>query len=359
VSRKQTNPAGSVYARKDGYWVAALSLAGRRVVRYGKTEREANQKLAELLRENYLGTLAAPTKTTLGQWVATWLEQQRPNVRESTFSTYGQVLTPLVERIGHLRLDRATAPILATTLAKMRTDGMGARRVQMAYSYARTCLKRAVDFGMIGSNPLDRVQKPRYQAEDRRYWAPDEARQFIAVALESHHQHAPLLLFLLGTRCRVGEGLGLRWSDVDLSTGVVHIHRALVWADDKTSVQSPKTRAGVRSITLPEFLIANLRSLPRPLDDATPVYRTEVGTTPTKTNIRRALQALCTRAGVPFVNVHGTRHLHAALLLSEGIDPQALRRRLGHAHVSMSIDRYAYAVKPDQALADVVSRALG
>jgi hypothetical protein len=39
-----------VYRRSDGYWVAALVVAGRRIVRYAKTERGAKEKLLELQR---------------------------------------------------------------------------------------------------------------------------------------------------------------------------------------------------------------------------------------------------------------------------------------------------------------------
>src|SRR5262245_38562772 len=49
VSRQSKASPGSVYQRSDGYWVAALVVMGRRIVRYGKTERAANEKLGQLL----------------------------------------------------------------------------------------------------------------------------------------------------------------------------------------------------------------------------------------------------------------------------------------------------------------------
>ena len=99
----------------------------------------------------------------------------------------------------------------------------------------------------------------------------------------------------------------------------------------------------VKTLNRQAAAAAECRVVPRPLDADTQVFQTENGTTPTKSNLRRALAALCKQAEVPFINVHGLRHVHAALLLREGIDPQALRRRLGHSHVSMTLDRYAYA----------------
>lgn len=350
---------GSVYQRGDGYWVAAVLVAGRKIVRYSRTERDAKRKLLDLQRQHYLGQLAPPARMPLAEWVQTWLRQHAADVRPSTLATYRQVLAPLAGRIGHVRIDRVTPALVASTIADLQAAGMGARRVQMCRCYLRTALRDAVRFGIIGANPVDQVRKPRYEPAERRYWTPDEARRFVSAATDSGHQHAPVLLFLLATGCRLGEALGLQWSDVDAAAGSVTIRRAVVWVDGRPTLQRPKTAAGVRTVALPGFGREALTLIPRSLDRDANVFVTEVGATPTKSNVRRALQALSRRASVPFVNVHGLRHVHAGLLLAAGIDPQALRRRLGHAHVSMTLDRYAYAVRPDTDAADALGRAVG
>ena len=58
---------GSLYQRADGLWVAAVTLAGKRIVKYGKSKQEARQRLNELLAATAAGTLAAPSRITLGQ----------------------------------------------------------------------------------------------------------------------------------------------------------------------------------------------------------------------------------------------------------------------------------------------------
>jgi integrase len=39
---------------------------------------------------------------------------------------------------------------------------------------------------------------------------------------------------------------------------------------------------------------------------------------------------------------HGLRHIHASLLLAEGVDPKAISERLGHSKVSLTLDIYAH-----------------
>ena len=356
---RQTPAHGSVYQRKDGYWAAALSVAGRRVVRYARTQREAREKLAALLADHRLGTLAPPASLTLDAWVDRWLATRAADLRPSTLATYRDVLGRVTARCGHVRLSRLSPALLAGVLADLRRTGMGARRVQMAYTYLHACLGQAAALGLLGYNPLDRVPKPRGEAQERRYWTAAEARRFLSAALRSSHQHAPLLAFLLGTGLRLSEALGLRWADVDLGAGVVHVRRALVWTGTGPVLGLPKTRQGERAVDLPAWCLDLLRRLPRPLSEEAPVFTAEGGATPTKSNVRRAMLRLCELAGVPYVHPHGLRHVHAALLVAGGLDPQSLRRRLGHAHVSMSLDRYAYPVRSDAAAVAALEAVLG
>ncbi|MBI4498824.1 MAG: site-specific integrase [Chloroflexi bacterium] len=349
---------GTVYQRKDGRWVAALSLAGRPITRYAKTEKEAKAKLADLQREHYTGTLTAPTRMTLGEWLAEWLEQCETNLRPSTLRCYRQVLAPLFPLMGHIRLDRLTPATISSALSDLRRKGKGTRQVQLAHTYLHAAFQRAADLGMVGHNPVAKVPRPKHEPTERQYWDADQMRAFLNTALTSPYQHAPLLAFLLGTGLRFGEALGLRWADVDLSRGVVVVRRAIVWAGTQATVQRPKTKAGERAVTLPGFILTLLCRMPRPIDLNAPVFVTETSTTPLPGTVRKTLQRLCKEAGVPFLNVHGLRHCHAALLLAEGLDLQALRRRLGHATVDLSVNRYAYALRPDGEAAKAVDRAL-
>jgi len=65
----------------------------------------------------------------------------------------------------------------------------------------------------------------------------------------------PLLTVLLGTGCRIGEALGLRWDDCDFENGIINVNHTLnyqLFDDGKTQfkVTTPKTRNGVRQIPM-------------------------------------------------------------------------------------------------------------
>ena len=67
----------------------------------------------------------------------------------------------------------------------------------------------------------------------------------------------PLFVFLLGTGCRIGEVIGIRWDDVDLEKRIININHSLTYyprADDnyrcEFRVSEPKTQSGIRNIPM-------------------------------------------------------------------------------------------------------------
>src|SRR4051794_11311884 len=104
--------SGSVYQRTDGRWVAAIAIAGKRIVRYAKTRREASQSLQALSREYHLGTLSTPSERTFSEWISQWLSMREVQLRPSAHRAYRQALKPISEEIGHIRLHKITPAVL-------------------------------------------------------------------------------------------------------------------------------------------------------------------------------------------------------------------------------------------------------
>ena len=68
---------GSIYQRKDGRWVASVTLEHRkRKYFYGDTRREVQEKLKVALREQQQGTLATGSQQTLKVYLENWIEQR-------------------------------------------------------------------------------------------------------------------------------------------------------------------------------------------------------------------------------------------------------------------------------------------
>ena len=104
----------------------------------------------------------------------------------------------------------------------------------------------------------------------------------------------------------------------------------------------PKTKAGRRTIAIPDVLADVLAHHLATYPSETPfVFTTASGTPIRWTNLRRRQwkQAVMDSVGAPCVP-HDLRHSHAALAIDEGVHAKVLQARMGHSSISVTMDVY-------------------
>ena len=150
----------------------------------------------------------------------------------------------------------------------------------------------------------------------------------------------PLWVLLGTTGLRIGEALGLRWSDVDLRVGRVHVRRALQRQRGRGLVfVEPKSVTSRRCVELPRVAVLKEQrlhvdgELVFPNRDGEPV---EPGT------VSDALKVALDRAGLPRIRVHDLRHTTATVLLEAGVHPKLVQHLLGHSTVALTLNTYSH-----------------
>ena len=161
-----------------------------------------------------------------------------------------------------------------------------------------------------------------------------------------------LTRFLLGTGVRIGEALGVGWSDVDLVGGLVSIRSTVVRVKGVGLVaKSPKTEAGVRVLQLPRWLIEVLKRRHANSGDG-PVFPDAEGGYRDRNNVERDYRLV--REGTPFTWVvpHTYRKTVATMLDHGGLSARVVADLLGHARISMTQDVYMgrHVLHPSAAL---------
>jgi integrase len=331
-------------------------LSGHRYSVYGRTAAEARSKLHELVHRHRLGELPAlpPRRPlTLSEWAGQWLRDCDGRLRPRTVFTYRQAIAPLLALVGHLRLDRLEPLHFHYALSVLREKGLGSRTLQQGYTYLRACLETARKLGLIASNPLARVPRPRHERQQAKDWGLEDMRAWLRAALDDGTPLASMLALMLLTGLRPGEASGLQWGDVDVEAATLTVRRSVTWAGSQWHIGRPKSKAGERSIVLPSLALGLLTRLPRQsihlFWQDRPPYR-----------LSGTMGELCQKANVPRRPAHYLRHCHASLLAASGLDVKTLQRRLGHAQASVTLGVYAHALtEMDMRAAELVDRALG
>ncbi len=109
---KRANGEGSIYQRKDGKWVAAITLgAGKRKYWYCRSQAEAVVTLQHAQHARMLGTLTSTRNETVETYLLNWLQYEvQPKVRERTYQTYQQiVMQDLLPSLGRIALQKLTS----------------------------------------------------------------------------------------------------------------------------------------------------------------------------------------------------------------------------------------------------------
>jgi integrase len=174
--------------------------------------------------------------------------------------------------------------------------------------------------------PLDLA--PHYSPRERALQAPEVTRLLAALPAEK----AALAAVCIGLGVRLSECHRMLPTDINLVRG-------------EAFIGGRKTRKSRRTVPI--------LSLYRPLLDAALPYLPVSWTN----NVCRDLEAACRRAGIDRCTPNDLRRTHATLLRQAGVDPDVIRRLLGHTTRAM-VDS-VYAQVPPAELGAMAERALG
>jgi hypothetical protein len=253
---KRAAHEGSVRQRRDGTWEARIQVGGVRVSRYGATRAEVVAKLHAL---QSTPVLRSTTTVILSEWVGQWIEER--DLRPSARSTYERVLRPILRDLGHVSLFKLNPLMLSLQFSLLKERGVGARRVQLAHGYLKGCLAHAVEMGLIATNPMSGVKRPRWVPKTKRYWTFEETARFLSTCQSSSLRYAPLFLLIATTGLRISEALALE----DGSSPTLTISGAVVWEQSRGyAAGEVKTPTSRRQVTVPEAGVGALSCHPIP-----------------------------------------------------------------------------------------------
>jgi integrase len=360
MATRRASGEGSVFKRGDGRWVASLQVDGARRTCYGRTRSEAVAKLAELKRQA-AGGLPDPGKRTVSDLIEEWLHAAAPTLKPRTLADYRQTARlHVLPTLGSKRLNKLTPDTVQRLYATLQARG-AMRAAQKCHALLHRACRMAVLWRWLAENPCDRVLVPKHSPARKTVWSAEQLRAF----LEGSAQHwlFPLWLLLVTAGLRSGEARALTWADVDFDANTIHVNKTRQRIDGEWVITTPKTAAGERVVSLPPETMQSLRQqrgrqvLAGLAGDL--VFTSAKGSALHEAGVARALAQECVRLGLPRVTPHGLRHLHASLLLAEGLPLPAVSARLGHANTQVTATVYAHALPGQDDGARAIARALG
>lgn len=321
------------------------------------TRRECEEKIRAILDQADDGDAVGHEKLTLDEFAKQWLEAVEPSLRPSTFRRYADMLrVHILPQLGKRQLSKLTPFDLQRFYANRLAYGLSSTSVHHLHVMLHRVLKQAERWSMISRNVASMVDAPRRTFPEITTWNLEQVNHFFTVA--DQHDLAALWRLALLTGMRRGELLGLKWEDIDLERGVLAVRRTMSRGKGgQWELGQPKTAAGRRSIALPASCVTVLRKhrvnqnvqrlrLGGIWQDCGFVFTNRSGGSLHVNSLGAAFKSVTATSKLPIIRFHDLRHTSATLLLAQGVHPKIVQERLGHADISMTLNRYSH-VTPD------------
>jgi integrase len=330
--------------------------------------RDANRALAAFVTEVDTGQAPIDGKVTLDVFLQRWLEHLEPHREAQTIRGYRFKVRKIDAKLGRVQVGKLSAQMLDRTYREWHLEGLSDSSVHHLHRVLSAALRQAVKWGLIARSPTERASPPPLRRRPAPAPTPDDVRRLIDVAAERNPILATVVSLAATTGLRRGELCGLRWSDIDLDGGTLHVRRSVKRAlDDSWTTGDTKSHKD-RRLALDPASIVLLRAH-RVLVDQTaqaagvtlvadPYVLTMDPTAgqPWKPDtLGQAFGRLCAAAGVNGFTIHSLRHFAASYLIAGNIDVRTVAGRLGHSDATTTLRVYAHLVESrDQHAADLL-----
>jgi integrase len=294
-------------------------------------KKDAEARLKRAVEEDAAGM---PVHDLLfREWSHKWLKQVKLRVKQSTWEDYESVSRiHLVPEFGHMYLKRIRVADVEDWKVDV-ADDMHPRTFNKVLTVLGTCLNDAVQGEYLNKNVAAKVDRRTEEKAEMAFLDENEAIRLLAFDCEI----VPLIATALLGGFRQGELLALRWSDVDLASGIIRVSRSY----RKGQFTKPKTKAARRAVEIPPELCEILK--PLQADKGALCFPRDGHPWSPSTLLRKHFYPALESAGIRRIRWHDLRHSYAGLMISRINCPMKwLQHQMGHRTLGTTMDLYGH-----------------
>lgn len=324
-------------------------------------------------------------KTTLNAFWEDYIANKQ-ELKKSTRSNYKYMYDKYVRNeIGDKRLVDIKYSTIKKYYNSLIEHGFKPNSMEIIHTILHPIFTIAVRDGYIRTNPTDGVMAEIKKSHDwekpkRHALTEEQQERFVDYVREhkTYHHWLPIFTFLLGTGCRVGEAVGLRWEDCDFQNNIISINHSLIYRPDEDTrkvmyhITTPKTKSGIREVPMftavkKMLLEERLRQMKDGFNQTEIdgysgfIFSNRFGSVLTPHNINRAIDRIIrdhnieetelakkekrTPLLLPHFSVHNLRHTFCTRFCENETNLKIIQEIMGHADISTTMDIYNEATR--------------
>ena len=328
----------------------------------GKNQREtrSNKQKADRMLAEWLDTLSRSESygadkdliESIEDWLAMKKKQLRPDSYESYLNLYSVHVKPYFEGKG-LTLGDVTPRVIMQYVRVKEDAGQSRKSIRKHLVILNGVYKEAIAMGELTFNPCASItvkDNRDDQFEGTAYDIPTAKRLLEAVKGDPIEPAVYLGLFL---GLRRSEAVGLRWKDIDMENGIVHIRNTVVRFSTISELEKTKSKASKRDLFMPSALKEYLQTVwdrqeeerklvGRPYSDEEHICQWADGTVFQPDYVSQRFAKILKKNDLPHIRFHDLRHTAGSMLVNQGHTIKQVQEFLGHEKASTTLDIYTH-----------------
>lgn len=360
---------GSITKKENGTYLGRIKIAGYDPYSCVGTSRKEIEKKLEEFRVRTLKKEVVAQKISVNAYIENWLQNvKQPTLKPASYDrlerTYqNHIMNSLV---GRSQLGNLTSRDIQK-LINEKSENLSYSSIKKIYELLNGCLSYAVAARELEFNPILTVRLPKEenlmkQTKQMQIFTTEELERIEKVAGltynsgEPRYRYANFFLLLANTGLRCGEGLALRWENVDIDRKLIYVKENASVVKDRSEhaetkykiiVTTVKTKSGNRIVPCNEKAMNAILWYKQYQEQhhiqSDYIICNKHGGLVSQKCLPKHFKAVLTAANVPYKNIHALRHSFASAMINAGNDIKLTSSLLGHSSVRITYDTYVHS----------------
>ena len=285
---------------------------------------------------------------TIREIAAAWKEYKRPYVKQSTMAAYVLILENHILPTFGEDNSLPEHSVQAFVLHKIES-GLSTKSVKDILIVLKMVMKFGVKKEWMTYYEWDIKYPPSSENKVLDVLSVTNHRKILN-HIQSHFTFMGLGIYIsLSTGLRIGEICSLKWSDINVTDGILTVNRTIeriyiIEGEKKHTelvINTPKTKNSCREIPMNKELLGMLKPLKKVVNDDYYILTNDERPIEPRT-YRNYYKRLMEKLDIPKLKYHGLRHSFATRCIEVGCDYKTVSVLLGHSNISTTLNLYVH-----------------
>lgn len=280
------------------------------------------------------------------EWLLEWLRRKEMSVKPSTYQTYGyEIQKHLIPKLGKKDLEAIATPDVMAAMQDWEAEGLSSKTIADLIVLIKMTLKDYAHDKDMALKPIG-IKVQRNDNQKIKIFTNEEQRKIMLGIYKEQKPKAVGIALGLCAGLRIGEICALRWKDIDLRQGLIHINGTVQRTLDKKTNKTKVVRGATKTPYSDRII---------PIDSTLKMLLTLIECNDKEafllTGKRKCLEPKTFRSffyrflrkyKIEKQTFHCLRHSFGTKAIRCGVDARTLQEIMGHASVEITLGLYVH-----------------